>query len=218
MPRAVGQLVKWVLMETVDVTRMRLVGGNLALDFVNTRVGPPAGSLDDDVLTGYPELVAWGVYAGALAEAETARLRRLSRDDPDGAHATFTRALRTRDYLDEVFRSLAAGRSPSAPALTRLRDDEADALTHARLEHGSVFGWTWRHDHTLAQPLRPVVHAAVQLLTTGPLDRIKACGGCRFLFNDESKNRSRRWCSMDDCGTAEKTRRYVAARRARATR
>ncbi|MFD6567324.1 CGNR zinc finger domain-containing protein [Micromonospora profundi] len=203
-------------METAeDVTRMHLVGGNLALDFINTRTGPPAGPSDDDVLTGYPELVAWGVHAGALTEPEATALRRLSRSDPAGAHAAFARALSTRDYLDEIFRPLTAGGAPSTAALGRLRDDEADALGHAQLEGGSTFEWVWRDDHTLARPLRPVVHAAVQLLTAGPLDRIKGCGGCRFLFHDESKNRSRRWCSMDDCGTAEKMRRYVAARRRR---
>jgi predicted RNA-binding Zn ribbon-like protein len=204
-------------METVeDVTRMRLVGGDLALDFVNTRTGPPVGPPDDDVLTGYPELVAWGVHAGALTEAAAAALRRQSRRDPGGAHAAFARALRTRDYLDEIFRPLAAGQAARTPALARLRDDEADALGHAQLERGSAFAWTWRDDRTLARPLRPVVHAAVQLLTTGALDRVKRCGGCSFVFYDETKNRSRRWCSMDDCGTAEKIRRYVAARRTRA--
>jgi predicted RNA-binding Zn ribbon-like protein len=170
------------------------------------------------VLTGYPELVAWGVYAGALTEAEAAALRRLSRDDPNGAHATYARSLRTRDYLDEIFRALAGDRSPSPSVLARLRDDEADALGHAQLHRGDTYAWTWRTDHTLARPLRPVAHAAIQLLTTGTPDRIKGCGGCRFLFNDESKNRSRRWCSMEDCGTTEKMRRYVEARRTRATR
>ncbi|WP_165367381.1 CGNR zinc finger domain-containing protein [Phytoactinopolyspora endophytica] len=205
-------------METVDdVTRMRLVGGNLALDFVNTRTGPPDRS-DDDVLMGYRELVAWGIYAGALIEAEAAVLRGLSRDDPDGADATLERSLRIRDALDDVFRSLATGRDPGASVLDRLRDDEADALSHARLERDGTFAWTWRGDHTLERPLRPVVHAAIQLLTTGTLNRIKGCPGCGFLFLDESKNRSRRWCSMDDCGTAEKIRRYVAARRSSASR
>ncbi|MEO3773395.1 ABATE domain-containing protein [Micromonospora sp. B9E7] len=205
-------------METLaGVTRMRLVGGNLALDFVNTRTGPPVGSPDDDVLTGYPELVAWGAYAGALSESEAKALRRLSHGDPGGAQAAFARSLRVRDDLDEVFRAVAADRSPSTSVLARLRDDEADALGHARLDRGRTFGWTWRDDASFARPLRPVVHAAVQLLTTGALDRIKGCGGCRFLFNDESKNRSRRWCSMDDCGTSEKIRRYVAARRTRTT-
>ncbi|MEV4619050.1 ABATE domain-containing protein [Asanoa sp. NPDC049573] len=206
-------------METVEgVARMRLVGGDLALDFVNTRSGPPDGPPDDDVLTGYPELVAWAVYAGALTEPDAAVLHRAAQDDPSGAQAAFTRALRTRDYLDEIFRSLSAGRRPDTHALALLRDDEGDAVGHAHLdEHGTTFTWTWRDDHTLGRPLRPVVHAATELLTGGMLGRIKACGGCRFLFNDESKNRSRRWCSMDDCGTTAKIRRYVAARRTRTT-
>ncbi|WFF03772.1 ABATE domain-containing protein [Micromonospora sp. WMMD964] len=205
-------------METGEgVTRMRLVGGSLALDFVNTRTGPPAGSPDDDVLTGYLDLIAWGAYAGALSAPEATALRRLAHDDPGASEAAFTRSLRIRDDLDEVFRAVAADRSPSVSVLARLRDDEADALGHARLERGRTFSWSWRDDQTLARPLWPVVHSAVQLLTTGTLGRIKGCAGCRFLFVDESKNRSRRWCSMDDCGTSEKIRRYVAARRTRAT-
>jgi predicted RNA-binding Zn ribbon-like protein len=215
---AAGQLVKWVSMETVEgVARMRLVGGNAALDFINTRSGPPAGPPDDDVLTSYAELLAWGVYAGVLTETDSAALRRRSRSDLDSAREAFTRSLRTRDYLDGIFRALTTGQTPSAAELAQLRDDEADALGHAELKRASSFTWTWEDDHTLARPLRPVVHAAVQLLTADTSDRIKGCGGCRFIFHDKSKNNSRRWCSMDDCGTEEKMRRYVAARRARTT-
>jgi predicted RNA-binding Zn ribbon-like protein len=198
-----------------DVTRMRLVGGNLALDFLNTRVGPPAGPPDDDVLSGYAELVDWARYAGGLTDEEAEYLRRRSGTDPDEAGAAFARALRIRDRLDVVFRPLADGRDPEAAALTRLRDDAADAHGHAELVPGQPFSWSWSGDRTLGRPLRPVVHAAVELLTTGRRERIKGCAGCSFLFYDESKNRSRRWCSMDDCGTAEKVRRYVVARRTR---
>ncbi|GAA0462233.1 hypothetical protein Ade02nite_28690 [Paractinoplanes deccanensis] len=216
MAPADAQLVKSILMETV--TRMRLVGGNLALDFVNTRVGPPGAAPDDDVLTGYPELIAWGRYAGDLTDAEATALRHHARDDAAGAETTFLRALHTRDYLDAIFQGLAAGRSPDPTALARLRDDEADAIAHAQLDPDSGFAWTWRDDHSPARPLRPVVHAAITLLTTATTQRIKRCEGCSFVFHDESKNRSRRWCSMEDCGTAEKMRRYVAARRSRLMR
>jgi predicted RNA-binding Zn ribbon-like protein len=212
----VVQLVKSVLMGTV--TRMRLVGGNLALDFVNTRVGPPGATPDDDVLTGHPELIDWSVYAGDLTEAEAAGLRRRARADAAGADAAFRRALRIRDDLDGIFQALAAGRGPEPALLARLRDDEADALAHARLDRDGGFAWTWRDDHSLARPLRPVVHAAVGLLTTATMERLKRCEACSFVFHDESKNRSRRWCSMEDCGAAEKMRRYVAARRNRLNR
>ena len=203
-------------METsADVTRMRLVGGSLALDFVNSRSGPAGGAPDDDALTGYSDVLAWGRYAGSLADAEVAALSRLARENPDGAEVAFRRCLRIRECLDDVFRELAAGGSPSRAALAELRDHELDALGQAELEVGDAYVWSWRRDRTLLRPVRPVVHAAVELLTVGELGRIKGCGTCRFLFLDESRNRSRRWCSMEDCGTAEKIRRYVARRAGR---
>jgi predicted RNA-binding Zn ribbon-like protein len=218
MASDIGRLVKSVSMETPSTTtRMRLVGGNLALDFVNTRTGPPTGAPDGDALTGYAELVAWGVYAGALDEIEAAHGTRLARKDPVAAETAFARSLRLRDDLDAIFRALAKGRRPSTAALSRLRDDEADALAHARLERRTAFDWTWQEDRTAPRVLRPVAHAATQLLIGGELDRIKVCAGCRFIFADETKNRGRRWCSMQDCGTAEKVRRYVEARRLRAS-
>ena len=59
------------------------------------------------------------------------------------------------------------------------------------------------------------MHAAVELLTDGPLDRIKTCGNCRWLFIDQSRNHSRRWCSMDECGIQMKHARFVERRRRR---
>jgi predicted RNA-binding Zn ribbon-like protein len=203
-------------METAnDVSRMRIVGGNLALDYVNTRSGPPTGPPDDDVLHRYEDLVAWACHVGMVTEPEAARLHRHTHTEPDGARALFRRALRVRDYLDELFRTAATGGQPSGRHLRRLRDDTAEALVHARIvPHDGHYQWCWTDHHDLGRPLWPIVHTATELLTTGPLDRIKACAGCRFIFVDDNKNRSRRWCSMEDCGTAAKIRRYLAHRAA----
>lgn len=40
--------------------------------------------------------------------------------------------------------------------------------------------------------------------------RLKACidEGCQWAFYDATRNRSRTWCSMEECGNREKTRRY----------
>ncbi|MFC0532021.1 CGNR zinc finger domain-containing protein [Phytohabitans kaempferiae] len=207
-------------METAnDVTRMRTVGGNLTLDYLNTRSGPPVGAPDDDVLLSYDDVLAWARHVDLLADQEVTRLLRRARKDPDGAHVAYQRALAVREHLDELFRTVAAGGRPASQRLAWLRDTTAEALAHAQLAPGhDRFGWHWTADQDLARPLWPIVHAAADLLTNGPLDRIKACAGCRFLFIDESKNRSRRWCSMEDCGTAEKIRRYVSRRAATHTR
>jgi predicted RNA-binding Zn ribbon-like protein len=45
--------------------------------------------------------------------------------------------------------------------------------------------------------------------------RLKACRlhSCQFAFYDESKNRSRTWCSMQVCGNRTKARAYRERRR-----
>jgi predicted RNA-binding Zn ribbon-like protein len=195
---------------------MRIVGGNVALDFLNTRSGPPLGPADRDVLGDYAGLLAWGVYAGVLDLAEARRLDRKSRRESAEARRVFERAVRLRDTLDGLFRALATGRQSPPRSRAALRNEEADVLGRAELRDvDGGYAWSWTGDDSLARPLGPVVHAAVELLTGGQLERIKACGGCSFLFVDESKNRSRRWCSMEDCGANEKMRRYIRQRAAR---
>jgi predicted RNA-binding Zn ribbon-like protein len=49
----------------------------------------------------------------------------------------------------------------------------------------------------------------------GAWPRLKACteDSCRWAFYDTTRNRSRTWCSMEECGNRAKTRRYRSARR-----
>ena len=62
------------------------------------------------------------------------------------------------------------------------------------------------------RPLWPIAVAAVDLLRSDRLARLKLCGNCSWLFLDRSRNGSRRWCSMDECGVHTKMRRYRARR------
>lgn len=204
-------------METSEhLAKLRVVGGNLALDYLNTRSGPPDGPYELEGLRGYEDLVAWAVIAGDLAEPAARRLVEAARRRPQEAQRALERALQLRDPLHAVFAAIAAGDGPPPDALEAVRLGELEGLGGAELASGggTTWTWTWSRDERFTRPIWPAVHAAVELLANGPLDRVKACGGCSFLFLDDSKNRSRRWCSMDDCGTAEKMRRYVARRRA----
>lgn len=57
--------------------------------------------------------------------------------------------------------------------------------------------------------------AIERIQTQGAWPRLKACtdDGCQWAFFDTTRNRSRTWCSMEDCGNKEKTRRYRERRR-----
>jgi predicted RNA-binding Zn ribbon-like protein len=205
-------------METIARAGQDQPDGFLAIEFQHTEVGPTNADLPESPssLNGYDDLIAWAQRFGVIDEGGARRLRQRARHDPHGATETYALALRIRETLDEVFRSIATGGQPSTAATSALADDEASALARAKLVRGvNGFAWSWSDDESLGRPLWPVVHDATRLLVDGPLDRVKACGGCRYLFIDESKNRSRRWCDMSTCGTAEKMRRYVERRAAR---
>lgn len=50
-------------------------------------------------------------------------------------------------------------------------------------------------------------------------ERLKICAedSCQWAFLDSSKNRSKHWCSMQECGNRSKTRAYRARRASRGT-
>ena len=64
----------------------------------------------------------------------------------------------------------------------------------------------------LERPLWDIARSAADLLTSGDHDRIKECASttCEWVFLDRSRNRSRRWCDMSDCGNRAKARRFHA--------
>jgi len=203
-------------METITHTAHAPGDGFLTLELQHTQLGPTPDGTAAWPLFDYDDLLEWALGFDAIDERTARRLRQRARRDPDVATAVFERTLRIRATLDEVFRTIAAGGQPSVAATARLASDEAEAVARARLvPDGDRFAWSWADDDSLARPLWPVIHDATRLLIEGPLDRIKACDGCRYLFMDQSKNRSRRWCEMSACGTAEKMRRYVARRAAK---
>lgn len=180
-----------------------LVGGDLALDFLNTihdwTVAEPR-----DYLPTLPEALRFGAAAGALSAAETRRLVAL----PAGQEVRRLRELRAR--LERIFRAAVIDRAPLPADLDALADDAAAAARAARLRRG--------RDHlareidvgvagVAALRLR-IVEAALALLTSPRFAGVKTCPACGWFFVDSSKNRSRRWCSMATCGSNAKARRY----------
>ena len=196
------------------IEEIRLLGGNLALDLVNTRDTGPDGKPGFDRLIDYHHLLAWAQRVGVLSVEEAEAMARRSAQGPEAA-AALDRIRALRSDLYEVFEAIAQGRNPSQSSLNRLSQLHGEATARGLLvPRDDAFDWDWSNNEDLERVSWPVVHAAVQLLTSGDLERIKRCGRCSWLFLDATKNRSRRWCSMEGCGTHEKTERFVARRRA----
>jgi predicted RNA-binding Zn ribbon-like protein len=222
------QLVKSVLMETaVEAMRtpreLPILGGHLALNFANT-VDDPEGPERYDHAGTYPELIGWSARIGILGPDQADELLNTARKQPRAASAALRRAHELRRLLNEIFSDIAAMNGGQATTGERmpeaswadLRPFVTDALGHAELiTAGATYQLTWPVTARLDSMLWPVAAAAAELLTAPELARVKKCGGCPWLFLDQSKNHSRRWCAMEDCGTHEKIRRYVTKRAAK---
>jgi len=210
---------------TADVQKhhFKLIGGELSLDFVNTVGGwgnrsTMRGQRDyrdvvlRDKLNGYSALVAWGRHTGLITDKEATRLLRLAEQQPQAAAAALERAVRLREAVYRLFRSVVENWSPPTADVEKLNAELAIARSHERLLHakeGYSLAWNDRSD-ALDYMLWPLAQSAAALLTSGDLSRIKQCGSdeCGWLFFDTSRNRSRQWCDMKDCGNLAKVRRF----------
>jgi len=200
-----------------DVEELELYGGRLCLDFANT-VEPRSGDERHDHLSCYPNLVRWGAYAGATGEETALRLLREAGERPEEAEGVLEEALELREAIYRTFQALGEAEEPDPDDLESLSEAFAQAMARSRIvtTDASGFDLGWQDTDALERPLWPVARSAVELLTGVDPARIKACPpeeGCGWLFYDDSKNGSRRWCSMRVCGSRAKMRRLYARQR-----
>jgi predicted RNA-binding Zn ribbon-like protein len=188
-----------------------IVGGNVALDLANTVDEPGLPGVFDHL--GHPATVlAWAEQVGLVDSALRAELDQYAARAPDRATVELRRLHRLREAVEDVFGAVADQHEVPESAASVLRRMAGEAMVRAHLEpRGDRMHPVWAIEN-LADLAHPLAYAAWDLLTTGPLHRIKRCPACPWLYLDKSKNGSRRWCSMEDCGKAVKMARYVAKR------
>jgi len=194
-------------------------GGCLAFDFVNTLDWrgrtPPV-----ELLRDYAELLRWARTAGVLDAREARALLAWSEAHPQAAHRALDRAIEAREAIAGVFQAIARGERVPGQPLARLEAACREAWEDRTLApEGGSAAWAWRSgDPSPGRPLYAAALDAERLLTTGDPARVRECGDpeCAWMFLDVSRNRSRRWCSMEGCGNRNKARRFqkrAAARR-----
>jgi predicted RNA-binding Zn ribbon-like protein len=197
-----------------DIAALERIGGDPALDFANTLGGLRDGPWDDEWLHGYEDVARWARLGGLLPGHDLGALLERAAADRRAAAAAFADAIALREQIHRVMAALARGAAPPAGDLDALRAAQREALAHGRLAmHGDRLDWSYEPGG-LHRPLWPVAQAAIDLLRSGDLARLKQCGNCRWLFLDASRNASRRWCSMAHCGIDAKVRATRARRRA----
>jgi predicted RNA-binding Zn ribbon-like protein len=173
------------------MTAFLFVTGQLSLDFCNTSAG------GRERLARPADLSDW-IFEARLAPRRP-RVRRAELAAAVGLRAALRRALLDRD------------RVAVARVVARWLDDMPGRLEVDTETLG------WRFIPAGGGPrclLVPVVLDALCLAREVP-DRVRECAGdrCDVLYLDTSRNRSRRWCSMERCGARAKASAYYQRRR-----
>lgn len=170
-----------------------------------------------ELLRKYADLVDFAEQAGLLTISNANDLKLLAERSPDEARAALERAITLREAMYRIFSAVAAGRTPDPADLDLLNASLHQAMSHSRLVPArDGFDWTWPDDQkSLDRATWPLVRSAAELLTSGEVDRVRECAAhdCGWLFFDESRNRSRRWCSMQTCGNRAKVDRFRTRRK-----
>jgi len=186
-------------------------GGRLCLDFVNTvhdRASTPR-----DMLCSYDDLLVWGQQAGILSDADASALREQTVQYPADAAQTLQQAVAARETIYRIFQAIAEGTSPAAADLAAFNVVLAQTMIHGRIvPEVAGFAWHWEDSSArrLDRVLWPLVRSAADVLTSSDLEHVRLCAAedCGWLFLDESKNHTRRWCDMKTCGNRAKARRH----------
>jgi predicted RNA-binding Zn ribbon-like protein len=192
------------------------VGGALALDFTNT-IGGTHRAPSHEHLQRYDDLVDFVVQGGALSSAEERRLTLEAGRHPVRARDVLRRAIALREAMWRLFEARSEGRTVSSSDLAVVNREIGAALAHAQfVPRESDFIQAWDDDTSLDRPLWPIARSAAELLgSSQALAQLRECASktCEWLFLDRSRNHTRRWCDMNDCGGREKVRRFRAKAR-----
>jgi predicted RNA-binding Zn ribbon-like protein len=190
-------------------------GNHLAIDFTNTvgdRGADPADRIEHFKTFG--DIVAWAEARGVISRSAAAALRQKANADADGANRAWRSALEFREALYNVVAAASSNRRSRPADLAVVNEHVGKTFSGATLaQSGERFSLETRAEEWLDPVLRPVIRAAVDLLTSDELTRVGRCADddCAWLFLDTTRSRTRRWCDMSSCGNRNKVRRFREA-------
>jgi len=172
------------------------IAGDICLDFLNT-VGDTGKTRTDNRLADIQSLCEWARFGGIVDSGESLQ----------PSQTELAEALRMRERLHGLFAGMARGES-LAEAWEAVRPSVADAVASSVLAIGEqpplrIEG---------SQFTQRIALAALGLIHSGQLQRLRECARCSWLFLDQSKAQRRRWCRTEVCGNRARVERHYHKR------
>jgi len=203
----------WRLTLPSSVSHVRLLGGRLCLDFVNTT--PSHRELSWEGLVRLLE-------ATRIVSLERgAQLLTLPLSDPPAAEGLLLKARRLSASLRKALTAMHRRQKIAAEWVKPVNEILRITEGHDELvfEDGA-----WRMEFIAREGgldwlLAAVARSAAELVAEGARAPLRTCANprCGLFFYDKSRTHRRRWCSMSACGNRSKVatfaRRHSASHR-----
>lgn len=195
---------------------LSLLGGRPCLDFVNT-LDWRGTDQPVEYLHTYHDLVVWSRYVGTISDQEAQRLLGLAEMGSQEGSSIMRDAIQLRESIYGIFSAVAGGVAVAEQDLVIFNRHLGTVMQSSEiLQQEHDFVWSTKGDpERLDRILNPLVRSAADLLVAPEIRRVKKCGdpACGWLFLDTSRNLSRRWCDMRDCGNRAKASRFYKKRK-----
>lgn len=195
------------------MTLISPVRDDLCIAFANTRSWR-GRETPVERLRGVADLLAWTKRTGGEAGERIEQAGRWVAEHPDDADRLFDAAIRLREALYRALAAIAEKQAVEERDFAALAQAIAQAPGRKRLVRAKD-GYAWQvgpFEPSATHLLAPVLWSASDLIPAADRHRIRRCANpeCRFLFLDESKSGTRRWCDMATCGNRAKASRHYA--------
>jgi predicted RNA-binding Zn ribbon-like protein len=194
---------------------VRAERADLCLEFADTRFWRGTDR-PTETLNAPGDLLAWCGANGALDPASARAIEAQWKQAPARATSVFAEALALRETLFGIFSATARGTAPRVDDLAVFNTTLDRAPQRTKLRRMDA-GYAWQ----IAQPraasgiLAAVLWSGGDLLAEPGRLRVRQCANprCQWLFLDDSKSGTRRWCSMSACGNRAKAHRHYLKRK-----
>ena len=192
-----------------SIKTLPLDGGCVCFDFVNT-VHSRVENDRHDYINSYLEFIEWMGKLRLLPSERLTKLKKIAKNKNRSAEKAIEEIRQKRELLYNFFSPVIKNKTPDRTSISNFNKGLSSSLSSLVFNYSKgklVLGWNEK-EPDLYEPLNIIFKDAFDIIMNIPQNRFKECKACGWLFIDKSKNNSRTWCSMQTCGSIEKSKRY----------
>lgn len=181
----------------------QFVGNHPALDFVNTMSHRRDPAQNEDRLGDTHDLKQWAIAAGVVKSQPGSP----SHDADDNATAIHEiRAL--RECAHDLLLTRIEGRPPQGADVTAIAAHLGDSTEAVSFDVVGTLAGCVAKDTSVESIRKTLTLLILDAVFRLPIQRVRVCPACGWLFHDTSRGGRRQWCSMRTCGNRTKVRQH----------